>query len=839
MSFVIAVVAVIAVAWVLAFVGAPLWLWTVLSALAYAAGVATGSLGAIGAGVLGVPLAVLALLNSVPLRRAIVTRPIFGAFKKVLPEMSSTEREALEAGDVWLEAEMFRGRPDWSQLLTFNYTKLTDAEQSFLDNECEELCKLVDDWKVEFEDKDLPPAAWAYIKEKGFFSMLIKKEYGGLGFSAAAQSAVVTKLATRNISLAVTVMVPNSLGPGELLMHYGTDEQKKKWLPGLISGEEIPCFGLTGPEVGSDATAMPDSGVVCYGEHEGQRVLGIKLNFSKRYITLAPVATVVGLAFNLKDPQGLLGKLLNGDGTKSDYGITCALVPAKHEGIQIGRRHFPGAAFMNGPIFGRDVFIPIDWVIGGPAMAGKGWRMLVECLSAGRGISLPALATAGGQAAFRMTGAYSRVRRQFKMAIGKFEGVQEATGRIAGNAYTLEAMRVLTASAVDHCAPSVVTAIAKYHMTELLRRSVTDAMDVLSGRGIQQGPRNPIATAYKVVPVAITVEGANILTRNLMIFGQGAIRCHEYVFPEMEAARENDLAAFDKLLFGHVGFSINRGVRALTLGLTGSALARSPMSGPMAPYFKQLERFSAALAFSSDVTMGVLGGELKRKERLSARLGDVLSQLYIGCAVIKFFIENGQKAEELDHARWALDNCLYEIAKAFEGFFDNFPARPIAAVLRLAVFPLGNQYKPVSDRLNQKLADAMMEPSDLRDRMSHLVFRNGGEGDAVVKLERAFELLQTAEAPYAKFFKALSKGEFAGGDTASRLQEAVARGLLNPQEAARVAEYDALRYEVILTDDFAPEYIQGDFSQGDSGIGVTEAERAKVLEFTGGRNRVG
>ncbi len=829
MSVLLTLIAIVAVAWVLAYVGAPLWLWTAASGLAYAGGVASGALGTTGIVVLGIPLAVLLLLNIVPLRRALITRPIFAAFKKVLPEMSSTEREALEAGDVWLEAEMFRGRPDWSKLLTFSYTKLTDEEQRFLDHECEELCKLVDDWKVEFEDKDLPPQAWAYIKEKGFFSMLIKKEYGGLGFSAAAQSAVVTKLATRNISLAVTVMVPNSLGPGELLMHYGTDEQKKQWLPGLVSGEEIPCFGLTGPEVGSDATAMPDSGVVCFGEHEGQRTLGIKLNFSKRYITLAPVATVVGLAFNLKDPQGLLG-----DKTRSDYGITCALVPAKHEGIQIGRRHFPGAAFMNGPIFGRDVFIPLDWIIGGPSMAGRGWRMLVECLSAGRGISLPALATAGGQAAFRMTGAYSRVRRQFKMAIGKFEGVQEATGRIAGNAYTLEAMRVLTASAVDHCAPSVVTAIAKYHMTELLRKSVTDAMDVLSGRGIQQGPRNPIATAYKVVPVAITVEGANILTRNLMIFGQGAIRCHEYVFPEMEAARENDLAAFDKLLFGHVGFSINRGVRALTLGLTGSALAKSPLPGAMAPYFKQLERFSAALAFTSDVTMGVLGGELKRKERLSARLGDVLSQLYIGCAVIKFYVENGQKAEELDHARWALDNCLYEIAKAFEGFFENFPSRGVAAMLRLAVFPLGNRYQPVSDRLNQKLADAMMEPSDLRDRMSHLVFRNGGEHDAVSKLEQAFAMLQTAEAPYTKFFKALSKGEFASGDTASRLKEAVARGLLNPEEAALVAEYDALRYEVILTDDFAPEYIKGDFS-----VGAAEAERAKVLEFSGGnRHRV-
>jgi len=492
MSLLSLAVTAIAVIWLLAFVAAPLWLWTLLAAGAYAAAALSGCLGPVAAALFGLPLALLVFINLVPLRRALLTKPIFAGFKKVLPEMSSTEREALEAGDVWLEAEMFRGRPDWNKLLSFRYTQLSADEQRFLDNECETLCKLVDDWKIEFEDKDLPPEAWQYIKDKGFFSMLIKKEYGGLGFSAAAQSAVVTKLATKSITLAVTVMVPNSLGPGELLMHYGTDEQKQQWLPGLVSGKEIPCFGLTGPEVGSDATAMPDSGVVSYGQINGEKTLGIRLNFSKRYITLAPVATVVGLAFNLKDPDGLLG-----DRTRADYGITCALVPAQHPGIHIGRRHYPGAAFMNGPIFGKDVFIPLDWIIGGPAMAGKGWRMLVECLSAGRGISLPALATAGGQAAYRMTGAYGRIRRQFRMAIGKFEGVQEATGRIAGNTYTLEAMRILTASAVDHCAPSVVTAIAKYHMTELLRKVLLDAMDVMSGRGVQQGPRNPLATAYR------------------------------------------------------------------------------------------------------------------------------------------------------------------------------------------------------------------------------------------------------------------------------------------------------------------------------------------------------
>ncbi|HSW15272.1 MAG TPA: acyl-CoA dehydrogenase, partial [Solimonas sp.] len=629
-GFSIVLIAVIA-AWLMAYVGVPLLAWTFAVGLLLAVMKAVGAIGAtafIVCAAIFLPLALL--LNLRPLRRAVITGPVFGLFKKVLPEMSSTEREALEAGDTWWEAEMFRGRPAWQKLLEFKYTVLTAEEQSFLDNECEELCKLCDDWKIEFEDKDLSPQVWSYIREKKFLAMLIKKEYGGLGFSANAQSAVVTKLATKSITMAVTVMVPNSLGPGELLMHYGTDEQKKQWLPGLVSGKEIPCFGLTGPEVGSDATAMPDLGTVCYGQHEGRKTLGIRLDFSKRYITLAPIATVVGLAFRLRDPDGLLG-----DKTRTDYGITCALIPAKHEGVEIGRRHYPGAAFHNGTIHGRGVFIPVDWIIGGPAMAGKGWRMLVECLSAGRGISLPALSAAGGQTTYRMTGVYGRFRRQFKVSVGKFEGVQEATGRIAGYAYTLEALRVLTASAVDHCAPSVVTAIAKYHMTELLRKIVSDGMDVMAGKAIQQGPRNFMATAYKTTPVAITVEGANILTRNLMIFGQGAIRCHEYVFPEMEAARDDDLKKFDQLLFGHIGFSINRAVRAFTLGLSGARLARSPVEGEMAPYFRRMERYSSCLAFCSDLTMGVLGGKLKFMERLSARLGDVLSQLYIASAVAK------------------------------------------------------------------------------------------------------------------------------------------------------------------------------------------------------------
>lgn len=825
MSILILAVGTLVVFWLLAFIGAPLLVWTAVIGLGLFALNAAGFIGTTAFAITGSIFVVLALLlNFRPLRRLLLTGPVFGVFKKVLPEMSSTEREALEAGDVWWEAEMFRGRPQWKKLLDFKYTPLTAEEQSFLDNECEEICKLCDDWKIEFEHKDLPPQVWAYIKEKKFFSMLIKKEYGGLGFSALAQSAVVTKLATKSIAMAVTVMVPNSLGPGELLMHYGTDEQKKKWLPGLIDGSEIPCFGLTGPEVGSDATAMPDLGIVCYGEHEGKKALGIRLNFEKRYITLAPVATVVGLAFKLRDPDGMLG-----DKSKTDYGITCVLLPANHPGVEIGRRHYPGAAFMNGPIFGKDVFIPVEWIIGGPKMAGKGWRMLVECLSAGRGISLPALATAAGQSSYRSTGIYARMRRQFKVAIGKFEGVQEATGRIAGHAYMLEATRVLTASAVDHCAPSVVTAIAKYHMTETMRKVLMDSMDVTGGRGIQEGPRNVLATAYKATPVAITVEGANILTRNLMIFGQGAIRCHEYVFPEMEAARANDLAAFDRLVVGHVGFSVNRAVRALTHGLSGSALASAPISGPMAHYFKQIERMSASLAFCSDATMGVLGGKLKFMERISARLGDVLSQLYIASAIIKYYLEGGQKEDELALARWCLDNCLYEAGRAFDGFFENFPVRPVAGLMKFVTFPLGNPYQPVSDKLNAQIADQIMEPSAARERLTWLVFKNGGEHCPIGRMEIAWDVALKAEPAYLKYFKLWMKGShLVGDDTESRLKDALTKNELTAEEAELVRAYEKVRSDVIQVDHFSHDYLTGDYSSGQAEVVELATARAHV-----------
>ncbi|MET0355215.1 MAG: acyl-CoA dehydrogenase, partial [Cellvibrio sp.] len=478
-----------------------------------------------------IPLVAVVLVLNVPaLRRAFLTKPVFGILKKTMPSMSVTEREALEAGTTWWEKDLFSGKPDWNQFAQIGLPQLTAEEQSFLDNEVSELCNMLNEWEIYNTRKDLPPEAWQYLKDKGFFGLIIPKEFGGREFSHYAQSRVMSKIASRSGTAAVTAMVPNSLGPGELLMNYGTEAQKHQWLPGLANGTEIPCFGLTGPEAGSDAGSIPDTGIVCKGVHNGQEVLGLRLTFSKRWITLAPVATVVGLAFKLYDPEGLLG-----DPNKKEYGITCALIPASHPGMEIGKRHNPGSPFMNGPVFGTDVFIPVDWIIGGAAMAGKGWRMLIECLGAGRGVSLPSLSTASGEINYRLVGAYARIRRQFNTEIGKFEGVQEATADIAGTAYTLEAFRQLVTKGLETGSPSVMTAMAKYHATELMRKSVEHAMDIVGGRAIQQGPRNFLIYSYHSVPVAITVEGANILTRSLMIFGQGAMRCHPYLFNEMQA----------------------------------------------------------------------------------------------------------------------------------------------------------------------------------------------------------------------------------------------------------------------------------------------------------------
>ncbi len=807
MSTLTVIILGIALFWAIAYIGPALIVSTAVAGGYIIVLLLTGSIGGAGFIIALLLFAPLALLNVSSLRLKL-TAPLFKGFKAVLPEMSSTEREALEAGDVWWEAELFSGRPQWNKLTDFNCTKLTDEERSFLDNEVETLCGMIDDWKILHEDKDLSPEVWQYIRDNKFMSMLISKEWGGLGFSAYAQSCVVTKVSTRSVSAAVTVMVPNSLGPGELLMHYGTPEQKKEYLPGLADGKHIPCFGLTGPEAGSDAGAIPDTAVVCKGKWKGKKVLGMKLTFAKRYITLAPVSTLVGLAVKLYDPEGLLG-----DADKSDYGITCVLLPSDTKGVEIGRRHWPcNTPFMNGPINGTNVFVPIDWIIGGPEKAGGGWRMLVECLSAGRGISLPALSTASAVGGYLTTGAYARIRRQFKLPVGRFEGVQEAMGRIAGLAYKTEATRTLTASAVDNCSPSVVTAIAKYHMTEMMRTIGNDTLDIHAGRAVMQGPRNYAAGAFQAIPIAITVEGANILTRCLMIFGQGAIRCHPYVFPEMEAARKDDLVEFDKLLWGHIGFSVNRGIRALTLGLTGARLAKSPVSGPLADYYKQVERMSSALAFASDVTMGVLGGQLKFKERLSARLGDVLSHLYMASAVLKYASDNGETAEDLAHARWALDDSFKQINDSFELFFDNFPTPFVGRFLKFMCFPLGRSYKTPSDNLSSELSEMMMGENQLKERFRLTTYIGKDPNDVTGRLAFAYYKLMEMEPLYDKFAKAVSKGEAVGFSFAEQMADATAKGLLTDDEAKQVTEYEHLRHEAMLTDAFTKDYIKGNYT---------------------------
>ncbi|WP_435099792.1 acyl-CoA dehydrogenase [Arhodomonas sp. AD133] len=794
----VATLIAIAAVWALAYRGVSLVVWTAMVAVYLLGLFATGGMGSSGlviAAVIGIPVA--AIVNLPRLRQRLVTGGLFRVFRKVLPSMSDTEREALEAGDTWWETDLFRGRPDWRKLHEMKVTELSDEEREFIDNQVETLCAMLDEDDIVRREHDLPQKAWDYLKNERFFSLIIPKAYGGREFSSLAQSTVVSKISSKSLSAAVTVMVPNSLGPGELLMKYGTDAQKDYWLPRLADGREIPCFALTGPDVGSDAGGMPDYGVVCRGEHNGEEVLGIRVNFSKRYITLAPVATVLGLAFKLHDPDRVLGG-------EQDIGITCALIPADHPGVKIGKRHFPmGLAFMNGPLEGEDVFIPLEWIIGGQPMAGKGWRMLVECLSVGRAISLPALATAASKVSYRTTGAYARIRRQFKLPIGKFEGVQEGMARIAGGTYTLEAARRLTASAGDMgIKPSVVSAIAKYHMTERMRVMVNDAMDIHAGRGIIYGPRNYLGYAYQAMPVAITVEGANILTRNLMIFGQGAIRCHPYVLAEMEAAQNKDLDAFDRLLVRHVGYSINRGTRALTLGLTGARLAGSPVAGPLARYYRQLTRMSTALAFVSDVAMGVLGGDLKRRERLSARLGDVLSQLYLASAVLKFHADGGRDADELDHVRWALEHALAEIYRAFDEFFDNFPNRAIARGLRIVVFPLGRPYKAPEDRLGSRIAERMMAPGGVRDRVTAHTYLGASADDAIGRMEATFELLMKAEKPYGVFQKAVSRGEVDGYTFDEQLANAVAGGVIDEADAKLVADYEKARYDAIVTDAF-------------------------------------
>ncbi len=673
----------------------------------------------------------MALLNVDAFRLRFITRPFLKTYRRMLPTMSDTEREALEAGTVWWDGELFTGRPDWNKLLSAKAPRLTPDEQAFIDGPCEDLCRMIDDWDITHRRADLPPEVWDFLKQKGFFAMIIPKRYGGLEFSAYAHSCVLVKLASRSATVSSTVAVPNSLGPAELLLHYGTEEQKNHYLPRLARGEDVPCFALTAPRAGSDAASIPDTGVVCRGVYDGKEVLGLRLNFSKRYITLAPIATVVGLAFKLYDPDRLLG------GDRTEYGITCALIPRDTPGLAIGRRHFPlNVPFQNGPLSGKDVFVPLDCIIGGPKMAGQGWRMLVEQLSVGRCISLPSNAAGGAKAGIFASAAYARIRKQFNQPVGKFEGVEAALTRMAGAAYIVDAARSVTTGAIDGGEkPSVPAAMLKYHCTEFARQVANDAMDVHGGKGICLGPKNYLGRGYQVVPVAITVEGANILTRSLMILGQGAIRCHPYVLKEMNAAKEKDkrrsLRDFDqRAVRPHRLHAVE--CRALVRdGATFARFSDAPDTGSTRRYYQHVNKFSAQFAFATDMAMLTLGGYLKQKEHLSARLGDVLSSLYMASMVLKHYENQGRPEADLPLVEWSCRTLLYKAQEQLHDFLRNFPNRFVAGAMRLVIFPRGRTYFAASDRLGRAIVEPLMMPSATRDRLAcgHLPHARARQSD--------------------------------------------------------------------------------------------------------------
>ncbi len=727
------------------------------------------------------------------LRRNLLTRPLFHWARRVLPTMSDTEREALEAGDVWWDAELSTGNPDWAKLLATPPAVLSGEEKAFLDGHVAELCGMLDDWRITWELRDLPAEVWDFLKAKRFFGMIIPKEYGGLGFSAFAHSEVIRRISTRSITAAVTAMVPNSLGPGELLMRFGTKEQREYWLPRLADGREIPCFGLTSPEAGSDAASMIDSGVICRGTHQGREVLGLRLNWNKRYITLAPIATVLGLAFKAYDPDHLVG-------AKEELGITVALVPANAEGVETGRRHLPCyQPFENGPTSGRDVFVPLDAVIGGPERLGQGWKMLMSALAAGRGISLPALSAAGAAFAARTAGAYARVREQFNMPIGRFEGIEELLGRMAATAYLLEAARRLTCAALDQGHhPAVISAIMKLHATERMRSAVNDAMDIHGGKAIIDGPHNYLGNLFRTIPIGITVEGANVLTRNLIIYGQGAIRCHPYLFGEMSALAEADskkgLEAFDKVFWRHAGHSLKTLAQAFIRNWSGGRLSPAPGKGAATRFYRQLSRYAASFATVSDVALLTLGGALKRKEMIAARLGDILSELYLLSAVLKRFEDEGQQAPDFPLVAWCLEAGFNTIEARLAAVIANLPNRVAAWILRLVCQPLGARHRGPADAMTRSCAKILLEPSEARERLTagiHFKMDDGGVG----RLERAFALVTENESIREKLRKARIRD----------WRAAEKSGLITAVEAKHMAAEEEAVAKAIAVDDFAPE----------------------------------
>ena len=747
---------------------------------------------------------VMILPNLVELRREKITRPLLDIYRKMLPSMSDTEREALEAGNVWWDGELFSGMPEWDRLMKFPAPELSEEEQAFLDGPCEELCGMIDDWEICHKQADIPREVWDFIIKHRFFAMIIPKTYGGLEFSAYANAMILSKIGGRSATVGSTIGVPNSLGPAELLLHYGTAEQKDNYLPGLAAGTEIPCFALTSPEAGSDAASLLDSGVICKGKWNGKTVTGMKLNWNKRYITLAPVATVLGLAFKLYDPDHLIGD-------KDEYGITAALVPTDTPGVTIGRRHYPlTIPFQNGPTIGADVFIPLDYIIGGQEMAGKGWKMLVELLSVGRAISLPSASCGGGQAASYATGAYSRIRKQFNTSIANFEGVGEALTRIAGYTYIINSALSVTSGAIDQGEkPAVPSAILKYHCTELGRKICNDCMDVHGGKAIMMGPSNYVGRAYMATPISITVEGANILTRSLIIYGQGAIRCHPFVLPEMAAAGDEDadrgLVDFDKALFGHIGYAISNSARSFFLALTHAKFSRVPLNTPTRRYYQNINRYSAAFALASDFAMLTLGGALKKRELLSARLGDVLSSMYLASCVLKHFENQGRRATDLPLVEWSVRTLMYQAQEALHAFLRNFPNRWVATFLRIFIFPRGRTYSAPSDELSHKVVELMTRSGEARERLSHQAYTTLEPGNPLGLLQEALELSENFAPMERRLKQAQREGLIKSDFLGEQIEEAARAGVISKKEAGELREYHDKVTALLAVDDFASE----------------------------------
>lgn len=751
-------------------------------------------------------------LNHPQYRRRYLINPAFEGMKNSIPNMSETERVALEAGTVGWDAELFAGNPQWEKLMTMNPPKLNEEEQAFLDNQVNTLCEMVNDWQVTHVDFDLPENAWRYIKDEGFFALIIPKKYGGKGFSAFAHSEILAKLAGRSLTLASTVAVPNSLGPAELLLHYGTQEQREYYLPRLARGEEIPCFALTGPQAGSDAGSIPDTGIICKGSFEGKEIIGIKLNWDKRYITLAPIATLLGLAFKLYDPDELLGN-------KKELGVTCALIPTNLPGITIGRRHLPlSIPFQNGPTQGEDVFIPLDWIIGGASMAGHGWRMLVECLSTGRAISLPSSSMGGARIAILAAGAYCRIRRQFKTALASFEGIQEVLARSAGFTYISEAVRCLTVAMIDAGEkPSVPGAISKYHVTEMGRKIANDVMDMHGGKGIMMGPNNYIASSYHGVPIGITVEGANILTRNMIIFGQGAVRCHPFILKEMQALQHDNMQDFEHYLGQHISYTLSNVARSFFHGLTFSKFASSPVLNVTKPYFQELTRASSAFALVADITMALLGGKLKFKESLSARLGDLLSMMYLMSATLKRYQDQGQNETDLPLVKWSMEYCLAQYWQTMNQLLKNLPHRGVRIALKAIIMPWGvPQHAPI-DKLNKEITELLTTSTQTRARLGGNIFISSMENDPIAILERTFNEVTRLTPLLKRLNDAAKSSELAQGPFALTIEAALKAKIITDEEAKQLYEMDELVQAVIAVDDFSnDELVRGEKKMGSS-----------------------